>query len=191
MRTSSSWSNSAPRCLPKTADRENGTASVAKPPPPPDPSPRRPGRTGVWPPTGEAFLPTREITTHKVNGCNGALTITVLDEPGSGGANHLYKITGFNSVTNASDPWVAAHGAPAVHSHVLFQNGPIGEVGTNGVTHEALLAIVIDRLQSFQDGPYTCEDNQEAMLHLDMALCALQRRTLARVARGVEGTHAK
>jgi hypothetical protein len=34
----------------------------------------------------------------------------------------------------------------------LFQNGPIAEVGVNGVTHEVLLAIVADRLRSFQKG---------------------------------------
>ena len=133
----------------------------------------------------------REITAHKVNDCNEALRIEVLDEPGAGGANHLYKITGFNSDTNVSDPWKAAHGAPAVHSHVLFQNGPIKEVGTNGVTHEALLAILIDRLQSFQAGPYACRENAIALTKLEEAQHWLQHRTQARVARGVEGTHEK
>lgn len=34
----------------------------------------------------------------------------------------------------------------------------IAEVGTNGITHEALLAVLIDRLQSFQRGEYSCCD---------------------------------
>lgn len=133
----------------------------------------------------------RELTSHKVNGCNEALKIEVLDEPGHGGASHLYRLTGFNSGTNASDPWVEAHGQPAIHSHVLFQNGPINEVGTNGVTHEALLAIIIDRLQGFQSGEYACRENAIALTKIQEAQMWLQKRTNDRLARGVEGTHAK
>lgn len=131
----------------------------------------------------------RELTGHRVNPANDLLKIEVLDDPGSGGANHLYHITGFNSRSNASDPWTARHGQPAEHSTVLFQNGPIAEVGVNGVTHEALLAILIDRMEGFQAGPYASPDNQEALEAMRTAQTALQRRTLARMARGVEGTH--
>lgn len=136
---------------------------------------------------GKLFM--RELTRHQVNGCNEALKIEVLDEPGGGGASHLYKITGFDSGTNASEPWKAAHGQPAVHSHVLFQNGPIPEVGTNGVTHEALLAILIDRLEGFQKGPFAHPYNADALASLRSALASLQQRTKDRLARGVEGTH--
>ena len=73
-------------------------------------------------------------------------------------------------------------------SNVNFQNGPIKEIGVNGVTHEALLAIVIDRLRSFQAGPYSCRDNAIALTNLEDALMRLQRRTRERIARGVEGT---
>ena len=133
----------------------------------------------------------RELSGHKVNPANDVLKVEVLDEPGSGGANHLYHITGFNSATNPSDPWTARHGQPAEHSTILFQNGPIGEVGVNGLTHEALLAILIDRMEGFQAGPYASPDNQEALDAMRTAQTALQRRTLARMARGVEGTHAQ
>lgn len=132
----------------------------------------------------------RELTGHKVNPANDVLKIEVLDEPGSGGANHLYHITGFNSASNPSDPWTKRHGQAAQYSTVLFQNGPIGEVGVNGLTHEALLAILIDRMEGFQSGAYASMDNQEALEALRAAQTALQRRTLARMARGVEGTHA-
>jgi hypothetical protein len=133
----------------------------------------------------------REITTHKVNGCNEALTITVLDEPGAGGANHLYDIRGMNTGTNSSCPFTKRYGSPADHATVLFQNGPIKDAGTNGVTHEALLAIVIDRLRSFQAGPYACRENALALTKVEEAMHWLHARTLARVARGVEGTHEK
>lgn len=132
----------------------------------------------------------RELTSHKVNGCNDALKIEVLDEPGSGGANQLYQISGMDTGTNKSCPFTARYGQPADHATVLFQNGPIPEVGTNGVTHEALLAIVIDRLESFQAGPYQCEENAAALSHLQAAQAALKSRTEKRLARGVEGTHA-
>ena len=133
----------------------------------------------------------RELTDHKVNECNDKLKIEVLDEPGAGGANHLYQITGFNTATNRSCPFVARYGAPADHSTVLFQNGPVPEVGTNGVTQEALLAIVIDRLRSFQAGPYACRENAIALTHLEDAVNWLHHRTRARLARCVEGTHEK
>ncbi len=133
----------------------------------------------------------RELTGHKVNPVNDKLVVQVLDEPGSGGANHLYHITGFNSGSNVSDPWTARHGQPAEHSTILFHNGPINEVGVNGLTHEALLAILIDRMEGFQAGPYASTDNQDALDAMRTAHAALQRRTLARMARGVEGTHQK
>jgi hypothetical protein len=133
----------------------------------------------------------RELTGHRVNPANDKLVISVLDEPGAGGANHLYHITGFDSASNPSDPWTKRHGKSAQHSTILFQNGPINEVGVNGLTHEALIAIVIDRLEAFQAGPYASVDNQDALDALREAQEALHRRTLKRMARGVEGTHQK
>ena len=132
---------------------------------------------------------TRIITDHIVNPANDKLTITVLDKPGAGGAQHLYQIEGFNSESNPSDPWTARHGQPAVHSTILFQNGPINEVGVNGITHEVLLAIVADRLRSFQAGPFSCRENALALTKIEEAQQWLQSRTLARMRRGVEGTH--
>lgn len=132
----------------------------------------------------------RALFDHKVNPANDTLSITVLDDPGAGGAQHLYQIEGFNSASNPSDPWTDRHGQPATHSTILFQNGPINEVGVNGVTHEALLAIVADRLRSFQQGPYACKANACALTHIEEAMHWLQQRTLERMRRGVEGTHA-
>lgn len=122
----------------------------------------------------------RALTAHKTNQANNELTITVTDEPGSGGASHLYVIEGFDSSTNPSDPFVERHGASARHSTVLFQNGPIEEVGLNGVTHEALLAIVIDRLRCLQRGPYACCESALALIKCKDALYWLKRRTASR-----------
>lgn len=135
----------------------------------------------------------RELTAHIVPGdsANHQLKIEVLDGPGAGNANHLYRISGFNSQSNPSDPWTAKHGQPAVDAMRLFQNGPIKDVGVNGTTHEAELAILIDRFEGFQKGAYACADNEESLFHLRAALTAMQRRTIARINRGVEGTHEK
>lgn len=121
----------------------------------------------------------RELTSHKVNDCNDAIKITVKDEPGAGGANHYYE---------ASWPDVKSPECNAMHG-ISFQNGPIKEVGTNGLTHEALLSIIEDRLQSFQKGPYACRENAIALTHIQDAMHWLQHRTRARLVRGVEGTH--
>ena len=136
-------------------------------------------------------MTSRQINDHVVNPANDQLLIEVKDEPGAGGANHLYVVSGFNTQTNASDPFTKRHGKPAEYATVLFQNGPIAEVGVNGITHEALLAIVADRLRSFQAGPFACRENALALTKLEEAMHWLQQRTLRRMRAGVEGTHGK
>lgn len=129
----------------------------------------------------------RTLDEHKVNPVNDALNIQVLDEPGNGGANHLYRIKGLNTANNPSDKLVANYEQAVDHATILFQNGPINEVGVNGVTHEALLAVVADRLRGFQKGAYACKANACALTHIEEALHWLQQRTLERMRRGVEG----
>lgn len=123
----------------------------------------------------------RTITDHQVPGANETLAINVLDEPGQGGANHEYDIT-----------WEELHqDTVTIHNTISFQNGPIKEAGVNGVTQEALAAIIIDRLRSFQAGPFASPDNEEALKHFEAGLHFLQKRTKDRLARGVEGTNVK
>jgi len=129
----------------------------------------------------------RFLTDHKVNPANDTLTIAVTDEPGAGGANHRYVISGFDAPKNPSAFAPVDSGIVSV----LFQNGPIAEVGVNGVTQEALLAIVADRLRSFQAGAYANEYNATALAHVEAAQASLLARTRERMGRGVEGTHAK
>ena len=135
----------------------------------------------------------RTITDHQVNGLNEALSITAIDKPGPGGANHKYAI-------ELSPP-----GRPTQVCAVLsFQNGPIGSpADMNGITGEAILAVAIDRLRGFQftrddagnytkaPGPFACRENAIALTKLEEALMWLQKRTLDRVRRGVEGTNQK
>ena len=72
---------------------------------------------------------------------------------------------------------------------IHFQEGPIDEVGINGVMNENLIVMVMDRLEHFQDSEYACEENELALKHLDLALEAMNKRTIDRIDRGVEGTH--
>ena len=107
-------------------------------------------------------------------------TVVATDERGPGNANHEYEIYYLT-------------GEPPCKRHccqkVSFQNGPIKEVGINGVANEDLLAIVADRLSGFQSGDYACEENRLALKHIMYALGALRMRTEVRIARQVEGTH--
>ncbi len=134
----------------------------------------------------EAQSTTRKLTEHIVNPTNDKLEIHVTDNPGSGGASHRYEIHGFDSSSNPSGP--APEGSRIV---VLFQNGPIKEAGVNGITQEVLLAIVADRLRSFQAGQYASRENALALTYIEQAQMWLQKRTRDRMARGVEGTHVK
>ena len=118
----------------------------------------------------------RTLTDHLVEGDDAPqVIVAVLDEPGQGGACHLYSIQLPNRTTFA----------------IHFQNGPIKEYGPNGVTDAALLAILLDRLRGFQAGPYACPANHMALTDGCSMLEWLQQRTRERLARGVEGTNAK
>jgi|SRR5689334_20121221 len=136
----------------------------------------------------------REITTHKVNSANDTLTIVAIDEPGAGGANHHYLVM----LPSHVEQWrtdQATYGdaeQPVANlCSIRFQNGPIPSNGVNGVTQEVLLAIVQDRLESFQAGKFPSEENSKALAAVKEAQHWLQFRTLKRMARGVEGTHQK
>ena len=108
-----------------------------------------------------------------------ALTITADDrDPQAGNMSHDYVIT-FTEPTD-DRPTMAP-----VSLH--FQHGPIKEAGVNGITNEVLLAIVIDRLQGAQEGPFKCRENALAITACEEASLWLAKRTLDRMARGVEG----
>lgn len=123
----------------------------------------------------------RELHDHKVNGLN-AIKISVLDEPGQGGACHLYELSVDDGPPSSPAP---------VRTTIHFQEGPVKEFGFNGLSQEALLAVVIDRLRCFQDGPFKCRENAIALTSCEEALMWLQKRTRDRMARGVEGTSVK
>jgi len=132
----------------------------------------------------------RELTSHRVNGLNEALNIKVMDEPGQGNACHEYAIT-FNDPKYDGverSPISEKHGRNCI---ISFQNGPVQEAGVNGISNEALLAIVEDRLLGFQSGQFSCRENAVALTKIQEAMMWLQKRTLDRMRRGVEGTNVK
>lgn len=133
----------------------------------------------------------RELTGHKVNPANDKIKIVVNDQPGAGGANHRYEITGFDTEKNPSNEDPQGFKSSFSRQVILFQNGPIPESGVNGLTQEVLLEICADRLRSFQDGPYACRENALALTKIEEAQMWLHNRTLKRMQRGVEGTHIK
>jgi len=138
----------------------------------------------------------RELTSHKVNGLNDALKIQVLDDPGQGNACHRYHITTVETPPpvgggmSSEDLQKAMSMMKAVHD-IKFQDGPILEAGVNGISQEALLAIVEDRLIGFQTGPFACRENAVALTKIQEAMMWLQKRTMDRMKRGVEGTNQK
>ena len=109
--------------------------------------------------------------------------VFAVDERGPGGANHVYEVKRKIDKTKTGQ-------TIEVLSTIVFQKGPIKESGINGIHNEDLLAIVIDRLQGFEKGPYTCKHNGRALVDLYGALLHLQKRTKERKKRGVEGTSA-
>lgn len=80
---------------------------------------------------------------------------------------------------------------PYLVGKVDFQEGPIKEAGVNGVMNEDLIAMVITRLEHFNQSDFRCRENSMAITKLEEALLWLRKRTMARENRGVEGTHVR
>jgi len=122
----------------------------------------------------------RELTSHKVNGCNKAITITPVGEPGPGGAHTRYDVRG------PSKQMLGVGMVPSFAEHIKFQRGDPA-VSVNGVTNEALLAIVADRLEGFQRGPFACEENAAALTAVHGAMAILAVRAAKRESWLVDG----
>lgn len=123
----------------------------------------------------------RKINSHHIKDQNNGLEIVACDEPSNGGANHRYQIIDVSKQNTAPDA------ADTTLAEINFQKGPIPENGVNGVTNESLISIVIDRLESFQNGKLANRYNNAALHSLHSALASLKQRTIDRIERGVEG----
>lgn len=70
---------------------------------------------------------------------------------------------------------------------IEFQHGPVSASGINGLTNEALLAILIHRTEVL-DMQHASPYNTAAINHMRAAMDAFNTRTAEREARGVAGT---
>jgi hypothetical protein len=71
---------------------------------------------------------------------------------------------------------------------IQFQQGPRDQPGSRpGVLDSVLLAVVLDRLQAFQAGPYPSRENAIIITKLEECLHWSRARADARAARGALG----
>lgn len=120
-------------------------------------------------------------------------------DPQAGNASHVYAVTvgpALDDLSNASLDDVTLPGddpiadKPALVAHIRFQHGPRNESGsTPGILDGALIAILLDRFEGFQSGPYKCRENAIVITHLEEALMWMQKRARDRAKRGVLGTN--
>ncbi|MGB3067054.1 MAG: hypothetical protein WBC18_00830 [Ottowia sp.] len=104
----------------------------------------------------------RKIHEHKVDSFNELLDVHANDERTAGGAAYHYVI----EVPGSPD------------TTIIFQNGNPNQVGPRGITMEVLLAVLADRLRGFQNGAFPCQENANALSHVEAALAALKSRVL-------------
>lgn len=108
------------------------------------------------------------IDSHHVKGYAFNIEISAVPVDRYGMASYTYNLT------------KSYDGKPGYQfiKDLNFQIGDPRVFGVNGVTNEALLAIMIHRLQGFQNNPATnCSENQEAINHMELAMEALYSRT--------------
>jgi hypothetical protein len=130
----------------------------------------------------------RKITDHRLNGLNEFIEIMAGPPNAETGASNVYELRLVGLPAGSRIGGIM---------RVEFQAGAIGgPESINGFSMEALIAVLVDRLKGFQGmntsltgvaAPFACRDNACALTHLEEALQWLRKRTLDRVARGVEG----
>jgi hypothetical protein len=76
---------------------------------------------------------------------------------------------------------------------IKWQDGPLGRGADrkepNGAFVEGVIAAAIDRISYYQASKFNSRENALAITKLEEALLWLQKRTMDREARAVEGTH--
>lgn len=106
--------------------------------------------------------PSRDVVPPDLNG----LRVVTFGEPG-----HFYS-------AGTSDEGLIGQ--------IEFQNGGVAAKGVNGWTNEAVLAVLIDRTKIL-DAKFPCDENKSAIQSMQAALDVFNKRTAARLQRGVEG----
>ena len=78
------------------------------------------------------------------------------------------------------------------HFCIRWQDGPIDREANgrrNGAFVEDVLAVLIKRMEFYQNSRFACEENALALHHMEEALAALESRRSDREERGVQGKH--
>lgn len=129
----------------------------------------------------------RELFDHKNNKFNReCVEVKTVDLRASDNAHHKYIITVWKHPEPGPNAGVESS-TPVSTCEINFQNGGLREVGPNGITDQALLSIVLDRLRSFNEGPYRCRENSMQITKIEEALMWGRKRADDRAMRGVEG----
>lgn len=118
--------------------------------------------------------------------------VFALDEPGPGGAHHLYEVVKLNTGRICEEDGTFRTRPENMLLTVQMQEGPRKDPNsTHGVLDTDLLEIVRDRLAAFQSGPFACRENACALTHIEEALLWMNKRVEDRMTRGVLGTYEK
>jgi len=109
---------------------------------------------------------------------NAPSNVAALDErdPNAGNSSHVYGIQ---------------YAGPKDVLIIKFQHGPRGDKDSSaGIFDDDLLAILQDRLEGFQSGPYACFENGKALEGIKSAREALGLRVARRISQGLLGANA-
>lgn len=100
-----------------------------------------------------------------------------------------------------SEHWKDTSGNPAggcttgIGFTISWQNGPLGRGEDrrepNGAFVEDIIFAAIERIRFYQQSPFACKENADALFFLNEAVKRLDDRTKSRESRLVEGTHQK
>lgn len=98
-------------------------------------------------------------------------------------------ITGHNDTAGG----VPAGGeATGTGFHITWQHRPLGQgdaqTPAEGAFIEDLIAVLILRTEFYQDSAFACQENEDTLTGLRMALESQRARTRNRTRRGTEGT---
>ena len=113
-------------------------------------------------------------------------------DPEAGNASHVYRVWMDVTHTQAAIESGCTGPARGMVAAIDFQHGPrLSATSEPGITEAVLLAILIDRLEGFQAGPFACEENAAQLAHLRAAMHLTRDRAIARAQRGVLGKNEK
>lgn len=123
------------------------------------------------------------VTIHEVAGDDSPVKLFAINGRNEAGAHNHYALTKLTLRDGQDNEAV-----PYPVQYIDFQEGNPLTQGYNGWTIEHLLAVAHHRLSGYQAGKFACEENQNALEHIELAIRHLNKRTVDRIARQVKNT---